>query len=59
MLNKLLQFDPNNEQVKKENILTDIQWVQKYSKDGENAYNAKDFRKVSWLWQRFLIGVYI
>jgi len=44
MLKKLLEFDPNNESIAAEQ--KDLAYVQKFLKDAETAYNAKDFRKV-------------
>jgi len=43
-LNKLLEFDPNNESVSAEQ--KDITYVRKFLKDADAAYNAKDYRKV-------------
>lgn len=43
-LKKLLEFDPNNESVSAEQ--RDITYVNKYLKDADAAYNAKDYRKV-------------
>jgi len=43
-LNKLLEFDPNNESVSAEQ--KDIAYVRKFLKDADAAYNAKDYRKV-------------
>jgi len=43
-LKKLLEFDPINESVSAEQ--KDIEYVRKFLKDAEVAYNAKDYRKV-------------
>jgi len=44
MLKKLLEFDPNNESIAAEQ--KDLAYVQRFLKDAEAAYTAKDYRKV-------------
>lgn len=43
-LKRLLEFDPNNESVAAEQ--RDLAYVQKFLKDADVSYNAKDYRKV-------------
>lgn len=44
ILKKLLEFDPNNESIAAEQ--RDLAYVQKFLKDADASYNAKDYRKV-------------
>ncbi|KAL6447496.1 hypothetical protein ACFW04_000011 [Cataglyphis niger] len=43
ILKKLLEFDPNNESIAAEQ--RDLAYVQKFLKDADASYNAKDYRK--------------
>lgn len=43
-LKKLSEFDPNNESILTEQ--KDVEYVKKFLKDADVAYNAKDYRKV-------------
>lgn len=45
MLQKLLEFDPDNKTIAAEQ--KDLAYVKKYLEDANAAYNAKDYRKVS------------
>lgn len=55
-LKKLLEFDPNNESIAAEQ--RDLAYVQKFLKDADASYNAKDYRRVKYLLHIFLLVIY-
>ncbi|XP_025161527.1 dnaJ homolog subfamily C member 7 isoform X2 [Harpegnathos saltator] len=50
MLQKLLEFDPDNKAITGEQ--KDLAYVKKYFEDANTAYNAKDYRKVIYCMDR-------